>query len=190
MSKKTILILAILVLALLVLGAGIYGTNFREKSLSAPQNGEQKLEVQLSRACEIFTLEKAKELLGPEAVKSDQANNTSSSYSEDIATSSCVYTDKQYSVSDPPEKQTIASLIVRSPRNDMGKSANENVFLKGALPSGANKITGYGASAFWNTEFGQLNILESGEWYILDYGSFLPSARKQADAERFAGLLL
>lgn len=188
-KKKPLIFLAVFVLVMGVVLAVIL-TSQKEENHSAVQTApDQQLEKQLDKACEIFTLEKAKELLGPDAVISDQTNSPVDSFSSDIAASQCIYTDKKYDQATPAESHKQASLTVRSPRSDTGRQANQSVFEVGSLPAGAQKVAGYGDAAFWNAEFGQLNILKSGEWYVLDYGSLVPSSRSQGDTEKFAEIL-
>ena len=189
MSKK--LKLALIAAAILVLGAlAAYLLIFKNKDTTAAQQqsmSENQLEKQL--ACEIFTIEKAREILGSGAVKSANSSEPSASYSEDIATSRCSYTDQQYDETASLESKKLASLTLRSPRNDTGRAANQAVFVKETLPNGAVMVERYGDGAFWNPEYGQLNILKAGEWYVLDYGSFLPQTRGQGDTEKFADIL-
>ena len=47
-------------------------------------------------------------------------------------------------------------------------------------------MTGYGEQAFWNPAFGQLSILNEGNWYILAAGPINTRQRTLADAKKLA----
>lgn len=151
------------------------------------KSGEQ-LTKQLNKACdELFTLEDAKEILGDKAEKADDATAASAS-SDDIAVSQCGY--QQPLEPSDPKLQKQASLLVRSARSDKGKQANEDVFKGQNKPAGVENVTEYGESAFWNPEFGQLNILKNKNWYVLQYGTSVPSERNLGETMKFADILV
>ncbi len=185
-------LVSLLVLAALIVSGLIFISSQKDKpesSVSTEPTQEQLLQQQLDKACQIFSSDKAQELLGPNATEYENTNEPTSSYSDDIVTSRCTYTDQEYNDSSKAEIQKLASLTLRSPRTDAGKTANQAVFADGAMPVGAEKVDGYGDAAFWNNEYGQLNILKAGQWYILEYGSLLPESRSLGDTQKFADIL-
>lgn len=183
-KKLTIGLICIVVLA--VAGVGyllFFNKQDTEKSL-AP---EEVLTSQLDRACQIFTEEKAKTILGTTATKSYDGEIANSS-SDDIAVSHCVYEDGNDKAS-ATETKIRASLVVRTHRTQIGQSANQSVFEKSSRPAGSVDVMGYGEQAFWNPEFGQLNVLKNGDWYVIEYGPLIPSSRAQGDTLKFADIL-
>ena len=141
--------------------------------------------LSVKEACDIFTLADAKLLLGDNAKGGQNGASTSSN---DLAVSTCTYTQDAGSNS-PVSTNKSATLLVRSPRTDKGITSNQNEF--GALrPADVQDITGYGNKAYWDAEHGQLNILKNNNWYILSYGPITPADRTLDQAKQLADELI
>lgn len=190
--KKTVFII-VLVLAL---GAGVYFIFFRgdeePKTTETPQNTVQGIEVDgefriINDACQLFVQTDADTVLGAGSVKSTTASADTSS--DDIKVSNCTYT---YNISpgDLPVTDYIvtASIVSRSARTTTGAESNESHFV--SLPEGAEVVEGYGEAAYWNPQFGQLNILKGNNWYILSNGPAVVGERTLNDALKLADTLL
>lgn len=116
-------------------------------------------------ACAILNEAIAKTVLGDNAKKGDLPNSEVST--KDVSVSSCVYTAKI----NPSAPVRIANtkgvgLLVRAGKTNAGKKSNQDQFST-YKPSGVQDVVGLGDSAFFNPQFGQLNILKGGNWYIV-----------------------
>ena len=133
-----------------------------------------------NKACQIFTLADAKTLLG-DSVKGGSSIAPQSS--ADLNISTCTYnlgsgTDRK-----------AASLLARVPKTPRGETSNSNEF--GPFrPSTVQDVPGYGDSAYWDAEHGQLNILKNNTWYILSYGTAAPAGRSLDQTRQLADLLI
>lgn len=130
--------------------------------------------------CDLLTQERADGLLGKPTVKNEVVTDLQTE-SDDVTTKAC-----EYRVEDSPEGLH-AKIIARSPRTTSGKSANEVVFKN--IPQQTNEVKGYGEGAYWNQEFGQLNILNAGVWYTIEIGKESAAQRSEDQATNLAGLI-
>ena len=138
------------------------------------------------KACSIFTLADAKQVLGNSAKGGN--NSTTNSSSGDLAVSTCDYVQDTGSNA-PVLAGKSASLLVRAPSSGAGITSNQNQF--GYLkPADSQPVNGYGDNAYWNPQHGQLNILKNNTWYILSNGAAAPASRSLAQAEQLADLLI
>ncbi len=148
-------------------------------STADEENGPAK------KACSIFTLADAKKLLGDSA-KGGQTNSSTSS--DDLAVTTCTYT-KDAGSNAPVTGSKSATLLVRAPKTDQGENSNQNQF--GPLkPTNVQDVSGYGDKAYWDPQYGQLNILKNANWYILSYGPITPADRTLGQTEQMADLLV
>jgi hypothetical protein len=135
------------------------------------------------KACNIFTLADAKKLLGDNA--KGRSSDTSSS---DMAVTSCTYTqDTGGNV--PVSTTKSATLLVRSPKTDRGRTTNEGQFAQ-LKPDNVQLVSGYGSNSYWDAGHGQLDILKNDTWYILSYGPVTPADRTLDQAKQLADLLI
>jgi hypothetical protein len=138
------------------------------------------------QACGIFTLAVAKQLLGDSAKGGENQADTSSS---DVDVTTCNYLQDLSSSNAPVSSSKTAGLEVKLPKTASGVKSNRGQF--GPIkPGGVQDVSGYGDSAYWDPEHGQLDILKGDTWYILSYGSTTPSARSLDETEQLAGLLI
>lgn len=151
----------------------------------AASNSELKPKLAVKQACTIFTLADAKQVLGDSAKGGETGTSTSS---DALAVSTCSYT-QQIGSNTPVSSSKSASLLVRAPKNSAGVTSNQNQFsvLK---PAGTQSVSGYGDNAYWDGQFGQLNILKNNTWYIVSNGPITPTARTLDQAKQLADLLI
>jgi hypothetical protein len=138
------------------------------------------------KACDIFTLADAKQLLGDTA-KGGQSTTDASS--QDLTVTTCTYTQSSAGSSLPVGSTNSASLLVRAPKSQKGITGNANEF--GQLrPRSVQDVSGYGDGAYWDIEHGQLNILKNNNWYILSYGPVTPADRTLDQTRQLADILI
>lgn len=182
MRKSWIYLLALILILAAVGAAVLAGKDFRKHSDSTTATAPLTDKAG-NRACRIFTLDDAKRLI-QDAVKSNQ--NPIYESSADLEVSTCTYSEQAPSIAAAGRKS--ASLLVRYPKTAKGASSNRNEF--GPLrPATVQAVVGYGDSAYWDPDHGQLNILKSDTWYVLSYGQAAPSARTLDQAKQLADLL-
>lgn len=193
--KKLILLIG----AIIIVGAtvGIYFATKNSRSSSSTtsssptgssSNSTQSSGNLITDACTIFTLEDAKQVLGSAAEKgtNTSAGNVSTS---DLAVSTCTYLVKASTQNATTvQSQPTASILVRSSKSTMGTASNKSQFT--TLPVGAETVSGYGDSAFWNPTFGQLNVLKHNNWVILSNGTLKITDRKLDDAKKLADVIV
>lgn len=169
-------------------GAVWAGFSLLKPDKAANKKSSPELSRQQVKACDILGVNDAKKVLGPAIEPADDGNAASSS-SDDISVSRCAFIQKTTEGMNPiGQKQ--ASLLVRAPRSDTGKRANEDVFSGSSKPAHVQEVGGFGEKAFWNPEFGQLNVLKNDAWYIVEVGTSIPSERKLDDATSLARSIL
>jgi hypothetical protein len=138
------------------------------------------------QACGIFTLADAKQLLGDSAKGGENPADTSS---QDVDVTVCSYLQDLSSSNVPVSSGKSASLTVKIPKTDDGIKSNQGQF--GIVkPGNVQDVSGYGDSAYWDSEHGQLNILKSNTWYILSNGPTTPASRTLDEARQLADLLI
>jgi hypothetical protein len=139
----------------------------------------------VKKACAIFTLNDAKILLGDNA-KGGQ--NTTDNSSGDLIVSTCSYTQDTGNNAQTASTKS-ATLLETSPTSDKGKTSNQNQF--GPLkPLTAQDVSGYGDSAYWDSQYGQLDVLKNSIWYVLSYGPTSPGDRTLDQTKQMADLLI
>jgi hypothetical protein len=149
----------------------------------AGSSSSESYPTQTKSACEVLTVEVARQLLGS---VSRAASPAPEAGSDDVTVSTCTRTNRATSVT---EART-ASLLMRVAETGTGAKSNEAVFASSSLPKGAEEVEGYGEKAFWNPAFGQLNILEGGNWYILSVGPIDPKKHTLDETEKFADAII
>ena len=135
--------------------------------------------TQTNNACDVLTARAAKEVLGTVGAVSTPPPSNASAH---VDVSSCVRSNA-LSAADQAES---ASLLMRVARSARGAQGNAAVFASGSRPAGSQEVAGYGEKAFWNPAFGQLSILNEGNWYILAAGPINPKQRSLEDAKKLA----
>ena len=180
-------VLPFVLVAAIVIATALGASLLKPNKVQVPKKSAELAE-QLVKACDLLSVEDAKTVLGQDIEPADGSDAAAAS-SDDIAVSRCVFAQK-LGAAVTPASQKQASLVVRSPRSDTGKQANRNVFTGSAKPANVEQVSGFGESAFWNPEFGQLNILKNDAWYIVEAGPSVPTERKAEDAKTLARTVL
>lgn len=187
MKRSSYLIIVLVLIAAAIVAAVFAVTNKHDEDKKTPPVASKTsaLESSSKKACQIFTLADAKKILGNSA-KGGVVNTSSST--DDLLVSSCSYTQGSGS-NTPVSSSQSATLLVRAPKNSRGEQSNQNQF--GPLkPDDAQDVSGYGQSAYWDAQFGQLNILKNNTWYILSYGPVVPANRTLEQTQQLADLLI
>lgn len=144
------------------------------------RSNQPAIVYQPAKACDLFTLAEAKDLLGEKTLNS---SNQAPKVSGTTAISRCGYTDGN------PEtaNMIVAAVTVRSGINDEGVARNKTEFATGKKATGIEAVKNVGNDAYFNSTRGQLNILSGNEWIIVSYGlGSDPLANKQDDAVKLA----
>lgn len=140
-------------------------------------------------ACDVLTEATAKNILGDAAAKGDLPAASQVS-TKDVSVSSCVYTAKI----DPAAAVRLSntkgvSVLVRAAKTNSGSDSNKSQF-GSAKPAGVQDVAGIGDAAFFNPQFGQLNVLKGGNWYILSNYSGGSSTGTVESNKKLADLLV
>lgn len=184
MRRTWLYLVAIFLIAAAVIASVIAVKNFMEHK-DIPVQTSQTAITKPVKACRIFTLPDAKKLLGESAKGGTNPVYTSSA---DLDVSTCSYSQGQ-GTSAAVSSLRSATLLVREPKSASGSSSNRNQF--GPLkPQDSQDVAGYGDSAYWDTEHGQLNILKNDKWYILSFGPVTPANRTLDQTRQLADLLI
>lgn len=186
MDKK-ILIGLIAVGVILVGGITFAVVNRGGSSSETTANGTLSdttvVEFKPVKACDVFTLDEAKQLLGKDTTT---ASNTSQITSGDISVDSCSYTNNATKAADI----RIVTVMARSALTSAGQDSNTGAFEKNgtANPSGATPVSGFGEKAFWDPAVHQLTILKGNTWFSIVYGGTNPANNTLSDAKKVAEL--
>ena len=175
--KKQYLIIGGVLIAILAVGGIVLASSGSKTTTKSVTKTASAPSYQIREACNILTPAVATELAGPDAASSPNKDNQSG----DINVSSCTY----YSVG----TKTSIALLIRSPKSKAGADSNAYQFTKG-LPADAQKVQGYGDSAYWSPSYGQLNIYKNNTWYILSLGSIKSAERTLTQAKQFANMII
>lgn len=122
-----------------------------------------KMVYQPTKACDLLTTTKAKDLLGAGALRGNMSDPVQE---KNIATSKCAYSDSNPDIN----SMVVAAIIVRSGINDDGVQQNKTEFASGKPTKSVEDIKDLGDGAYFNQERGQLNVLSGRDWIILNYG--------------------
>lgn len=148
------------------------GSDTKNENTTSQKSTESAAVKGGKNACEILTAEAAAQVL-PGSTKSDAPMPATSSDNLDV--SICTY-----SPSSAP--YTSMSLLARVAKDDTAAKANDYMFGAGK-PSGTQDVAGVGDKAYWNPQYGQLNVLKDGNWYLITKTTGTnPAASVQSDA--------
>jgi hypothetical protein len=174
-----------IVIAIILWGIGSFKSQRDNGLYSNAQSPSNTTNKNITKACSIFTLPDAKVLLGDTAKGGELSPVT---ISKDVNISTCSY--KQDNGNNVPvTSNKLASLKVNFPNSDKGRISNQNQF-SALKPANVQDMAGYGASAYWDSDHGQLNILKNNTWYILSYGPVTPDKRSLDETKKMADLLI
>lgn len=176
----------IIVVLIIIAGAGYFLTQSDKSKDSATVTPSSKTETKNfspPNACDVLTLEDAKKVLG-EAEKTDLVVNSSAS-SDDISVSQCNY--NQPGGDNQTMKQV--SILVSGAKTKKGAESHQEVFTGFLKPAGAQDVSGYGDSAFWDPALGQFNVLKNGNRYVITSGVSRPAERTLDEAKALADII-
>ena len=140
-----------------------------------------KIVYQPTNACDLLTADEAEKLMGTQVISSYKKEDPV--VSENTAVSKCGYTDRNMDVN----SMVVAAVTVRSGINDEGVKQNKTEFFENKPEKSAEEVKNLGQSAYYNTQLGQLNILDGKKWIILSYGvGSTPEANTQDNAIKLA----
>lgn len=187
--SKSVVAASVVVVVFVAGGFLLLGTSSTQnKEGSSQESGKQNSARQILVACDVMSLDDARRAIGDDAEKPADASTANAS-SDDIEVTQCLYQTPAGDVASI-KNQKQASLLTRSAKTDTGAESNQQVFEGGARPPGVQTVEGYGESAFWNPEFGQLNILQNDNWHVVQVGGSVPSDRTLDDAKKLADAVL
>jgi hypothetical protein len=165
--KKTFSILSVAIMA-----AALSACGKKDSTTGAAETSSRKL---VSNACTVYTLDDAKEVMGAGAKRARTSLTPTSS--DDIVVTTCAYDDSS-------TPGVVSSVLIQSAKTDIGEGKNKSQFA--TPPAGSQNVVGYGVSAYWNPKYGQLNIFDHGNWYILSNGTLKIQDRTLDDAKKLA----
>lgn len=186
MNKK--LITPIVVGVAVLVGLGVFvavsGSETKPVNSNKEDHGaSDDKHYEAVKACDVFTLAEAKEVLGESATV---GTNTAPAGSEDNNVDTCSYTNN----SSDPAAIKVATVVVRSAKSKVGTKSNTAAFDAGAVanPAGAESVSGYGEKAYWDSTLKQLNILQEHghQWVTIVHGDADPANNTLADAKLVA----
>ena len=115
-------------------------------------------------ACDVLTENVAKQILGDGATKGDtSAGNVSS---DAVSVSNCIYSVKIDPNATKANNTKGVSVLARGAKTQIGADSNKAQF-GSAKPAGVLDVSHVGDQAFYNPNFGQLNVLKTSNWYIV-----------------------
>lgn len=185
--KRTV-VWAILVVAVIVSAALLVVTkNNADKNKGDDiTTGQQADAGGTKKACDVFTLDVAKQVLGDQAKQSESSGNSQAS-TDDISVTSCIYE------AGSGRDVIIANALVRGAKNKAAYQSNtygfESTREQGTEPGqkvNSQKINSLGDDAYFNPSTKQVNVLvNNGQyWLILQVGG------EQAPAEKLGNALV
>lgn len=170
--------MGIVALLVITIGAALIAALAGSYKTAAPS--KQKATVVVyhpPKACDVLTRAIAQKIsAGVMSAQDLPGGNTPS-----ITVTNCSYFDANTRVS--------VGLLVRGAKDAAGASTNKAQFGV-AMPASAQEVTGYGDGAYWDTNFGQLNVLKHDNWYIITSGGIAPSSHTLDDTKKLADLLI
>jgi hypothetical protein len=175
------------VIALVVIGGAVWW--FTTKPADTAQTGnsapDNEKTYAAKDACNVLTQVIADQILGAGA-EIGEGNNSATS--DDVSVSTCTYSAKTDGTIAGVKNMKLATLMVRSPLSDAGVASNEQPF--DPPKAGTQAVVGYGEKAFWDPEFGQLNVYKKGTWLIFSHGKANATDRTIDEAKQFADKIL
>lgn len=181
MNKK--IIIGSLAGAVVLLGGIIITLTSNQSSPfnSSAASNDSAVKLVAINACDLFTLDEAKQILGSDTTES---GNVGPSGNEDISVDTCSYTNNKTTA----DSIRIATVMVRSALTAKGMDDNEGAFEDGgtARPANAEEVKDLGSKAYWDPSTYQLAILKDNSWISIVYGGTNPTKNTLSDAKKVA----
>jgi hypothetical protein len=155
------------------------------------ETGQQAEFADIKQACDVFTLDMARQLLG-ESAKQSEISAPFAGSTDDIAGSTCTY-----EAEDPtPRNQFVttitASILLNGAKTDIGKSSNRFTFEQGKSEveqagEQTETVIGLGDAAYYIGGItNQLQVLVEDGKYVLIVSAMDPDGNNQVVTERLA----
>lgn len=188
--KLSPMIIGGVIITVLAVGGGVYYVTTQNNeggstSTTQVSTGDSADIGNTKEACELFTLEIAKTVLGEDATKAELPAGAQTS-NDDISVSNCLY---------EANTSMTVSVLVRGAKTAAGKDSNRfgfegnedgsNFEDAGVKYSETEQINGLGDAAFYSPDFKQVNVLaDDGKYWLIIQGE----TREQS--EQLAKLLV
>ncbi len=176
MSNKKTIFAAVFILAVCA-GIIAYLLSSNDKNQNTqPANNQVSSEQKSSykSACDVFTLEIAKQYLGQKARPGDTKASNNSTEGDNVINSTCLYDGGEDSLESRNIQVTTAKNATGEQwnRDEFENSPKETAEFSGEQAPNLINIDNLGEKAFWNPQMGQLNILlGNGKYWIIVQGS-------------------
>lgn len=159
------------VLSFAVIGGVLIASNYNKEPSPQPTSTAKNTTDSSPQAdaCDVLSQDTAEAILGGASKRADTA--AASATSDDIAVTTCSYSRV---VSDGAATTSV-TLLARVAKSANGSVSNRSQF--DVYPADAQSVDGVGQAAYWKAQYGQLNILQNDNWYILSIGSADPATR-------------
>lgn len=178
MKKQTLLLIGIVILAIAIGGTLLVSKKQTKPTASAQQKSAKLVESTQVKACDIYTFNKAQEILGAGTQQGDTVPETRQG---NTLVSTCTYTDG----SSNPKTLQVSTVLVRSSTDNSSITG-----FSSAKPADAITVSGFGDAAYWSPKLGQLNILKGKNWAIITSGAGAVIGRSQDQAKQVAALIV
>lgn len=157
------IIIAGLIVVLAGLGFIVFGNKNNEDKKSTQTSTERANKEQGKTACELLTLEDAKNLIGDNAVKSEGSDTPNLATTESVKVDNCTYSAEGATLGD------LKMLTIQVQRGDSGqvKQAYENY--RDEYPG--DPLPDLGDTAYFATGAKQVNVLKADYWLLIAGGS-------------------
>ncbi|MHB1169073.1 MAG: hypothetical protein ACYC28_07310 [Longimicrobiales bacterium] len=174
-----------------VLGCGAADENTQEAPDAA---GEQVVAADIPLACDVFTLEMAREFLGQGARQSEISAPFAGS-TDDIAGSTCTYEAEDPTPAGSFASTLTATLQLNGARTDTGRRSIRSQFDSGRteleqMGASTETVTGLGDAAFYMGDvINQMHVLLGDGDYVMITSVMDPEGDDRAATERLARLV-
>lgn len=188
MNKKALIVTCIVLFIVVAMGIFAYRSSRHKPTVTtAKQTNNAPSPTQLKTACDIYSIDIAKQYLGENAKLGDTKNSDEEVEGENKNISSCLYEDGA-------EIPKIINIGLHTAKNDAGKQANQSLYdsmpkevaeLENKEPTLA-PIDDLGDKAYWNPDTAQVVVLAQNGNYLLIVQGSLTKPESKAESEALA----
>lgn len=175
---------------------GCTGADREQGSPAAEVEAGRRAELaDIPQACDVFTLDMARQILGDSAKQSELAAPFTGS-TDDLAGSTCTYEAEDPTPVNRFATTITASVMLRAARTDTGRRSNQFTFEQartelqqaGATPA---TVTGVGDAAYYiGGVINQLTVLVEGGQYELNVSVSDPDGDNRGATEKLAKMVM
>lgn len=158
------------------------------------ETGQQAEFADIKQACEVFTLDMARQLLG-ESARPSEISAPFTGASDDLASSTCTYEAEDPTPASPLSTVITASILLKGAKTDTGKSSNRFSFEQNMAEfqqagEPPETVAGLEDAAYYiGGVINQLHILVEDGSYELIVSVMDPDGNNRAATERLARLV-